>query len=52
MWARRLIDRMVAREVDDERYHQSAADSLSTEGTHTKVEATEADAQRLGIKTS
>jgi phenylpropionate dioxygenase-like ring-hydroxylating dioxygenase large terminal subunit len=52
MWARRLIDRMVAREVDDARYRQSAADSLTTEGTHTRVEATEADAERLGIKTS
>jgi vanillate O-demethylase monooxygenase subunit len=50
MWARRLIDRMVAREHDDERYQQSAADSLSAEGTRTKVEATAADAARLGIK--
>jgi hypothetical protein len=50
MWARRLIDKMIAEEGDDERYAASARDAASQEGTSTKVEATEADAERLGVK--
>jgi len=49
MWARRLIDRMLARELDDERYRQSVADASAQDGTTTRVEATAADAARLGI---
>ena len=52
MWARRLIDRMIAAERDDPRYQASARDAerLVADGpTHTRVEATEADAARLGI---
>jgi phenylpropionate dioxygenase-like ring-hydroxylating dioxygenase large terminal subunit len=52
MWARRLIDAMVARESADERFRQSA--DVATEQTadgpvRTRVEATEADAERLGV---
>ncbi len=50
MWARRLIDRMVARELPDERYVRSAEQSLAAEGERINVEATAADAERLGIK--
>jgi phenylpropionate dioxygenase-like ring-hydroxylating dioxygenase large terminal subunit len=49
MWARRLIDRMMAAEDPDARYADSAADSEREEGTSTRVEATEADAERLGV---
>ena len=49
MWARRLIDRMMAAEDPDARYADSAAESESQEGTATRVEATEADAERLGV---
>jgi phenylpropionate dioxygenase-like ring-hydroxylating dioxygenase large terminal subunit len=49
MWARRLIDRMVARENADERYQASAQASEDTVGTSQRVEATEADAVRLGV---
>jgi vanillate O-demethylase monooxygenase subunit len=50
MWARRLIDRMMADEADDERYRRSADESKPEEQTVTQVEATEADAERLGIR--
>ena len=49
MWARRLIDRMMAAEDPDARYAESAAESESQEGSSTRVEATEADAERLGV---
>jgi phenylpropionate dioxygenase-like ring-hydroxylating dioxygenase large terminal subunit len=50
MWARRLIDKMIAEEHDDERYSASAEEAKQQEGSSTKVEATEADAERLGVK--
>jgi hypothetical protein len=50
MWARRLIDKMMAEEAEDERYHQSARESEAEEETVTRVEATDADAERLGVK--
>jgi len=50
MWARRLIDKMIAEEADDERYRASADEARRQEGSSTKVEATEADAERLGVK--
>src|SRR5919199_1263101 len=46
MWARRLIDKMMAEEGDDERYRVSAGDATAEYGTTTRVEATEADAER------
>src|SRR4051812_2537801 len=49
MWARRMIDTMMAAEAGDERYARSAADAADMRGTTTRVEATEADARRLGI---
>jgi vanillate O-demethylase monooxygenase subunit len=52
MWARRLIDTMIAEESDDRRYRESAeAAAQETAGgaTTTRVEATEADAARLGV---
>jgi vanillate monooxygenase len=49
MWARRLIDKMMAEEDGDERYGESAAASRGDEGATTRVEATEADAERLGV---
>jgi vanillate O-demethylase monooxygenase subunit len=49
MWARRLIDRMLARESEDERYAASADASLADVGASHRVEATEADAARLGL---
>ena len=50
MWARRLIDRMMAAEDPDARYAESAAESESQDvGSATRVEATEADAERLGV---
>jgi phenylpropionate dioxygenase-like ring-hydroxylating dioxygenase large terminal subunit len=49
MWARRLIDRMLAAEDPDSRYADSAAQSEREEGSETHVEATEADAERLGV---
>jgi phenylpropionate dioxygenase-like ring-hydroxylating dioxygenase large terminal subunit len=49
MWARRLSDKMMAAEVDDGRYQRSAADAEAQAGTSTRVEATQADAERLGI---
>ncbi|MCW3006363.1 MAG: rieske [2Fe-2S] domain protein [Solirubrobacterales bacterium] len=52
MWARRLIDSMIAAEGDDARYarasEQARAAALSEPAT-TRVEATEADRARLGI---
>jgi vanillate O-demethylase monooxygenase subunit len=50
MWARRLIDKMMAEEGDDERYSRSAGDATAEYGTTTRVEATEADAVRLGLR--
>jgi phenylpropionate dioxygenase-like ring-hydroxylating dioxygenase large terminal subunit len=49
MWARRLIDKLMADEADDERYQQSVTESESERDTVTRVDATEADAERLGI---
>jgi len=49
MWARRLIDKMLADEADDPRYEASAGEAKSQEGTSTRVAATEADAERLGV---
>jgi phenylpropionate dioxygenase-like ring-hydroxylating dioxygenase large terminal subunit len=49
MWARRLIDQMIAAEADDQRYRRSADEAALQHGTTGRVEATEADAQRLGI---
>ncbi|HEY2655642.1 MAG TPA: aromatic ring-hydroxylating dioxygenase subunit alpha [Solirubrobacteraceae bacterium] len=50
MWARRLIDKMMAAEVQDERYWRSSKDAERMFDTTTRVEATEADAARLGIR--
>ncbi len=50
MWARRLIDRMMAEEAEDERYRRSATEAEGQYDTTTSVEATEADAERLGLK--
>jgi phenylpropionate dioxygenase-like ring-hydroxylating dioxygenase large terminal subunit len=50
MWARRLIDKMIAEEREDDRYAASAAEAADQEGTSTRIEATEADAERLGVK--
>jgi len=50
MWARRLIDKMMAEEAGDERYRRSASESETEEETVTRVEATDADAKRLGAK--
>jgi vanillate O-demethylase monooxygenase subunit len=50
MWARRLIDKMMAEEGDDERYRRSATDAEAEYDTTTRVEATEADAERLGVR--
>jgi phenylpropionate dioxygenase-like ring-hydroxylating dioxygenase large terminal subunit len=49
MWARRLIDKMIADEHDDDRYQRSADEAKQDEGSKTQVEATEADAERLGV---
>jgi vanillate O-demethylase monooxygenase subunit len=52
MWARRLIDTMIAEESDDRRYRESAeaaAVEISDGPTTRSVEATEADAARLGV---
>jgi vanillate monooxygenase len=49
MWARRLIDNMMAEEREDERYRRSAREAEADYGTTTRVEATEADAERLGV---
>jgi phenylpropionate dioxygenase-like ring-hydroxylating dioxygenase large terminal subunit len=49
MWARRLIDKMIASEGDDDRYQRSADEAHRDEGSTTQVEATEADAERLGV---
>jgi vanillate monooxygenase len=49
MWARRLIDKLMAAEADDQRYERSARDAASQEDEITRVEATEADARRLGL---
>jgi phenylpropionate dioxygenase-like ring-hydroxylating dioxygenase large terminal subunit len=48
LWARRLIDRMMARESTDARYRTSAEESVVEVGASHRVEATEADAARLG----
>jgi phenylpropionate dioxygenase-like ring-hydroxylating dioxygenase large terminal subunit len=50
MWARRLIDKMMAEEAEDERYRRSASEAEAQEETVTRIEATEADAERLGVK--
>jgi vanillate O-demethylase monooxygenase subunit len=50
MWARRLIDKMMAAEAGDERYSRSASEAEAELETVTRVEATEADAERLGVK--
>jgi vanillate O-demethylase monooxygenase subunit len=49
MWARRLIDKMIADEHGDDRYQRSAEEAKRDEGSKTQVEATEADAERLGV---
>jgi vanillate O-demethylase monooxygenase subunit len=49
MWARRLIDKMIAEEHVDDRYQRSADEAKQDEGSKTQVEATEADAERLGV---
>jgi phenylpropionate dioxygenase-like ring-hydroxylating dioxygenase large terminal subunit len=49
MWARRLIDKMIADESGDGRYQRSADEAKQDEGSKTQVEATEADAERLGV---
>jgi hypothetical protein len=40
---------MMAEEGDDERYRRSATEAEAEDGTTTRVEATEADAKRLGV---
>jgi phenylpropionate dioxygenase-like ring-hydroxylating dioxygenase large terminal subunit len=50
MWARRLIDKLMAEEAEDQRYRMSAAEADQQAGTTTRVEATEADAERLGLR--
>jgi phenylpropionate dioxygenase-like ring-hydroxylating dioxygenase large terminal subunit len=50
MWARRLIDKLMAQEADDERYRTSATEAEAQYDTKTRVEATEADAERLGLR--
>ena len=49
MWARRLIDMMLAAESADERYAKSRDEAAETVGCTVAVKATEADAQRLGV---
>lgn len=49
MWARRLIDAMIANEREDGRYARSRAESAGQVGARTRVEATPADAERLGL---
>jgi phenylpropionate dioxygenase-like ring-hydroxylating dioxygenase large terminal subunit len=49
MWARRLIDKLLAAERDDGRFAASASEAAREEGASTRVEATEADARRLGV---
>ena len=52
MWARRLIDTLVAAENDDRRYQESAATAAAQTAagpTADRVEATEADRRRLGV---
>ena len=49
MWARRLIDAMIAAERDDGRYARSREESAGQVGARTRVEATPADAERLGL---
>jgi vanillate monooxygenase len=50
MWARRLIDKMLADEAEDERYERSATEAERQSGTSTRVEATEADIERLSAR--
>jgi len=50
MWARRLTDAMMAEENGDERYRRSAVEAEAQHGSSTRVEATEADAERLGVR--
>jgi vanillate O-demethylase monooxygenase subunit len=50
LWARRLIDKMIAAESKDERFRRSTDETEAQVGTTTKVEATEADAVRLGLR--
>jgi phenylpropionate dioxygenase-like ring-hydroxylating dioxygenase large terminal subunit len=49
MWARRLIDQMIAAEGDDARYRRSSEEAAQQHGTTARVEATDADAARLGL---
>jgi vanillate monooxygenase len=53
MWARRLIDQMIASERgEDARYQRSASAARTAQATEpatTRVDATEADAARLGV---
>jgi vanillate O-demethylase monooxygenase subunit len=50
MWARRLIDKMMAEESEDARYGAATGESEELAGTQTRIEATEADAVRLGLR--
>ena len=50
MWARRLIDQMIAEEGSDDALPESAREAEEEAGTSTRVEATEADAERLGVR--
>ncbi len=49
MWARRLIDAMIAEESEDSRYAASREQSAVEVGAQVEVTATEADAARLGV---
>ncbi|MFZ0041099.1 MAG: RHO alpha subunit C-terminal catalytic domain-containing protein, partial [Solirubrobacteraceae bacterium] len=49
MWARRLIDKLMAEEDNDRRYERSASDARAHDGSVSRVEATAADAARLGV---
>jgi phenylpropionate dioxygenase-like ring-hydroxylating dioxygenase large terminal subunit len=49
MWARRLIDKLMAAEDDDRRYERSAQAAQAQDGNVSRVEATAADAARLGV---
>ena len=49
MWARRLIDGMIAREGGDARYAASRDEAADEVGTQVRVTSTPADAERLGV---
>lgn len=49
LWARRLIDEMIAAESHDDRYRPSTAEAPPTSSVPVRVEATEADRERLGV---